>query len=415
MFKDLFIQFYGQVGWQVMTFIFNTAIYWLPILLAYVLLRAWTSYVRLDYFYNQDYLLLEIKLPRELTKSPQAMEIFFASLYYTGGESTFIDRGWGGKTRPWWSLELVSLEGQVHFYIWTRAFYKNMIQAQIYAQYPSVEIHEADDYTRGVYYNNKTMSMWGCYFRKNKKKPDAYPIKTYVDYGLDKTSVEEEEKVDPMSAVLEYLSSIGKGEQIWIQIIMRAHTEEKPIPDLIFGKKDWKTSASKEIDKIMKRDKKPKKDEKETINFGEFLLTKGERAKVEAMERNLGKLPFDCGIRGMYIANNENFDAISIPGLIGSFRQYSSNDLNEIKFYDWTDFDYPWQDFRNMRKDYMKRRIIAAYKARSFFYEPYKRKHFVLSSEELATIFHLPGKAVETSSLNRVVSRKAEAPANLPI
>ena len=415
MFKDLFIQFYGQVGWQVMTFIFNTAIYWLPILLAYVLLRAWTSYVRLDYFYNQDYLLLEIKLPRELTKSPQAMEIFFASLYYTGGESTFIDRGWGGKTRPWWSLELVSLEGQVHFYIWTRAFYKNMIQAQIYAQYPSVEIHEADDYTRGVYYNNKTMSMWGCYFRKNKKKPDAYPIKTYVDYGLDKTSVEEEEKVDPMSAVLEYLSSIGKGEQIWIQIIMRAHTEEKPIPDLIFGKKDWKASASKEIDKIMKRDKKPKKDEKETINFGEFLLTKGERAKVEAMERNLGKLPFDCGIRGMYIANNENFDAISIPGLIGSFRQYSSNDLNEIKFYDWTDFDYPWQDFRNMRKDYMKRRIIAAYKARSFFYEPYKRKHFVLSSEELATIFHLPGKAVETSSLNRVVSRKAEAPANLPI
>ena len=415
MLKDLFVEFYGQTGLQVISIIANTAVYWLPPLLAYALLKAWTAYVRLDYIYNQEYLLLEIKLPRELTKSPQAMEIFFASLYNTGGESTFIERGWDGKTRPWWSLELVSLEGQVHFYIWTRAFFKNMIQAQIYAQYPSVEIHEADDYTRGVYYNNKTMSMWGCYFRKNKKKPDAYPIKTYVDYGLDKTSVEEEEKVDPMSAVLEYLSSIGKGEQIWIQIIMRAHTEEKPIPDLIFGKKDWKASASKEIDKIMKRDKKPKKDEKETINFGEFLLTKGERAKVEAMERNLGKLPFDCGIRGMYIANNENFDAISIPGLIGSFRQYSSNDLNEIKFYDWTDFDYPWQDFRNMRKDYMKRRIIAAYKARSFFYEPYKRKHFVLSSEELATIFHLPGKAVETSSLNRVVSRKAEAPANLPI
>ena len=415
MIKDLFVEFYGQTGLQVISIIANTAVYWLPLVLAYALLRAWTAYVRLDYFYNQDYLLLEIKLPRELTKSPQAMEIFFASLYYTGGESTFIDRGWDGKTRPWWSLELVSLEGQVHFYIWTRAFFKNMIQAQIYAQYPSVEIHEADDYTRGVYCNNKTMSMWGCYFRKDKKKPDAYPIKTYVDYGLDKTSVEEEEKVDPMSAVLEYLSSIGKGEQIWIQIIMRAHTEEKPIPDLVFGKKDWKASASKEIDKIMKRDKKPKKDEKETINFGEFLLTKGERAKVEAMERNLGKLPFDCGIRGMYIANNENFDAISIPGLIGSFRQYSSNDLNEIKFYDWTDFDYPWQDFRNMRKDYMKRKILAAYKARSFFYPPHKKKHFVLSSEELATIFHLPGKAVETPSLNRVVSRKAEAPANLPI
>lgn len=415
MIKDLFVALYGQTGLQIISIIADTAVYWLPIILAYALLRAWTSYVRLDNIYNQDYLLLEIKLPRELTKSPQAMEIFFASLYYTGGEATFIDRGWGGKTRPWWSLELVSLEGQVHFYIWTRAFYKNMLQAQIYAQYPSVEIHEANDYTRGVYYDKKTMSMWGCYFRKSTKKPNAYPIKTYIDYGLDKTNVEEEERVDPMAAVLEYLGSIGKGEQIWIQIIVRAHTEEKPIPDLIFGKKNWKEASEKEIDKIMKRDKKPKKDEKETINFGEFLLTKGERALVEAMERNTGKLPFDCGIRGMYIANNENFDAISIPGLIGSFRQYSSNDLNEIKFCDWTDFDYPWQDFRNMRKDYMKRRILAAYKARSFFHPPYQKKHFVLSSEELATIFHLPGKAVETPSLNRVVSRKAEAPANLPI
>lgn len=408
------MEFYGQTGLRVISIITDTAVYWLPLLLAYALLKAWTAYVRLDYFYSQEHILLEIKLPRELTKSPQAMEIFFTSLFYEGGESTFIDRGWDGKTRPWWSLELVSLEGQVHFYIWTRAFFKNMIQAQIYAQYPSVEIHEVNDYTRGVYYDSKVNSMWGCYFGKDPKKPNAYPIKTYIDYGLDKTSVEEEEKVEPMAAVLEYLSSVGKGEQIWLQIIVRAHRKEKPIPDLVFGKADWKDAAKKEIDEIMKRDKKSPVD-KETINFGEFLLTKGERALVEAMERNIGKLPFDCGIRGLYIARNENFNAIAIPGLIGSFRQYSARDLNGIAFYDWTDFDYPWQDFRDMRKDYMKKKLLAAYKVRSFFHPPYKKKHFVLSSEELATIFHLPGKVAETPSLNRVVSRKAEAPANLPI
>ena len=267
MLKDLFVQFYGQFGWQVISIIANTAAYWLPPLLAYALLKAWTAYVRLDYIYSQEYLLLEIKLPRELTKSPQAMEIFLTSLFYEGGESTFIERGWDGKTRPWWSLELVSLEGQVHFYIWTRAFFKNMLQAQLYAQYPSVEIHEVDDYTRGVYYNPKTMSMWGCYFGKDKKKPYAYPIKTYIDYGLDKTNIEEEEKVEPMAAVLEYLSSVGKGEQIWIQIIVRAHRlgGEKPIPDLTFGKKTWKDAAKKEIDKIMKRDKKPAEGQ---FNFG---------------------------------------------------------------------------------------------------------------------------------------------------
>ena len=124
MLKDLFVELYGQAGLRVIAIIINTAVYWLPLILAYALLKVWTAYVRLDYHLNQDYLLLEIKLPRELTKSPQAMEIFLSSLYYTGGETTFIDRGWHGKTRPWWSLELVSLEGQVHFYIWTRGFFK---------------------------------------------------------------------------------------------------------------------------------------------------------------------------------------------------------------------------------------------------------------------------------------------------
>ena len=121
----------------------------------------------------------------------------------------------------------------------------------------------------------------------------------------------------------------------------------------------------------------------------------------------------------MLVGTDFNLNGIKGIGPKNALKLVKKHDSNfELLFKEvkWNEFfDYPWEDFRNIRKDYMKRKILAAYKNRSFFHPPYKKKHFVMSSEELATIFHLPGKAVETSSLNRVVSRKAEAPANLPI
>jgi hypothetical protein len=39
----------------------------------------------------------------------------------------------------------------------------------------------------------------------------------------------------------------------------------------------------------------------------------------------------------------------------------------------------------------------------------------ILNTEELATIFHFPGQVAGTPTLERVPSKKAEAPSNLPI
>ncbi len=421
MIHDLIVRLYGEGGYQALASIVHFAPFWLPLVLIPMFWETWVRYIRLASILGDKYTLLEIKLPKEQEKSPLGMEIILAALYYTGGESTWIDRAWLGKVRPWWSLELVSNEGKVRFLIWTRTFLKNIIQSQLYAQYPNVEVVEVPDYTANINYDPKTTTMWGCYFHKDKL--DAYPIKTYVDYGLDKQNVEAEEKTDPIATVLEYLSGAGKGEQIWIQILIRAHRREKFFPHFFksTNQKMWKDYAQKEIDKVMKRDKKPPKRlvngqmVEEQLDFTEFILTKGERTRVEAMERNIGKLPFDIGIRGIYLAKNENFNPINIPGLIGSFRQYATKDLNSLEFYDWTDFDYPWQDFRNMRRDYLKRKILSGYKMRSFFHPPYRKKHFVMSGEEVATIYHFPGREAAAPSLERITSRKATAPSNLPI
>ena len=38
-----------------------------------------------------------------------------------------------------------------------------------------------------------------------------------------------------------------------------------------------------------------------------------------------------------------------------------------------------------------------------------------MTSEELATLFHIPGRVSTTTSLERIDAKKAEPPQNLPI
>lgn len=353
--------------------------------------------------------MLEIKLPREVFKSPLAMEIIFTSLFQSGG-SNFLDTYLKGKVRPWFSFEIVSIEGTVRFFCWTQPKFRQLIESQFYSQYPGVEIYEVEDYTKDVFLDPKNLFLWGTSFKL--KKPDVYPIKTYIDYGLDREQ-EEEFKVDPMTSVLEFLGSIKAGEQIWIQILIQAHRDQNIKDDAVFPKiPDWKKKGEEEVKK------KIAEINEDAEESGRRAPTAGEKEVITALERSLTKFPFEVGIRGMYIARKESFDSIGITGLIGSFRQYSSVNLNEIKLGKVTDFEYPWQDFGRKRRTMLEHKMLNAYKLRSFFQPPYKyafAKPFIMTTEELATIFHLPGQVVATPTLSKIPSRKSEPPANLPI
>jgi hypothetical protein len=59
--------------------------------------------------------------------------------------------------------------------------------------------------------------------------------------------------------------------------------------------------------------------------------------------------------------------------------------------------------------------MFNAYIRRSYFHPPYSRQPAVLTSEELATIYHLPGKVAQTPTLDRIESKRSEPPANLPL
>lgn len=391
--------------------VFTFSPIWMPPFFAFAAWQQWIKYKRARFIANQEYIVLEVKIPAEIRKTPAAMEAVFDALHLRPGETTFLKRLFEGSVRPWFSFELVSFEGQVHFYVWTRKGFRRHIEHAFYSQYPTVEIVPAEDYALRFPFNLEQFEMWGCDFKLSK--PDVYPIKTYIDYGLDKSITKEEEKLDPFATFVELLGTMGKDEYLWYQFIFRVHKKEARVPGTLIGLTDISARASSELKKI--------RSNPETITYfadKEYkVISDNQKQQIEGIERKLYKKHhFDVGIRGMYFARKGAFEGTIISAFLGTFKLYSAPGFNGIVGTRWlAKYDYPWQDYSNIRQNKERLRLFDAYRRRSWFHSPYHFLHYVLSGEELATLVHIPGSVVQTPTFERIPSKRHEAPANLPI
>lgn len=392
---------------------------WLPFLLVGGAVFLWRVLKRSEFIAAQKYVLLEIKPPRNLVKTPLAMEAFLSTLHQSGGEGTWYVRWFKGGIRAYFSLEVASFEGQVHFFIWTRANFRRLIEGQLYAQYPGVQIAEAPDYTRLISAEAPEWSVWGCDFKHTA--PDPLPIKTYIEYGLDKVQ-KEPEQVDPLANLIEFMGSLGKGEYLWLQLIIRMHKGEKYVSTKGAGY-TWKDEAKELVDKIRKDTRSPYFDPVSGTEMPGFPNpTKGESEKMAAIERNVSKQGFDVGGRGVYLARPEKFNPIMITHMITLFKPFSTEGWNGIRAAAWMmKFDdYPWELGVDDAKNRYRTKLVESYRRRQFYFDPFgygvsANDAMVMSTEELATIYHIPSSGIETPGLARIQSATSEAPPNLPV
>ena len=402
--------FYREV-WRLIS---STWPVWLPLILLRFLISTWITYKRREWLKKTGSILLEIKIPKNTDKSPAAMEMVIEGIW-EDVIGSLTNAYFEGEVRDVFSLEIVSLGGEVKFFIWSFPKWKSIIESRIYTHYPGAEVVEVEDYAVKVIFNPETMNLWGITTRL--VKPDAYPIKTYIDFGLDKTGKEQEEIVDPLAPVLEYLGTLKPGENAWIQILIQGHRKEGFQDVRLFSKPDWREGIKKEIKKIIEEEPviKPEKGKPASL----FNITETQSETIKAIERNSAKLAFDSMLRVVYVAPKEIYVRTRGVGIIGSMRQFGSKTLNGIRPHRFIPgIVYPWDDFLDIRRRYKQRTLLEAYKRRSVFNVPYRHvfgKPYVLTTEELATLFHFPGSTATTPTLTRVPSKKAEAPSNLPV
>ncbi len=377
-------------------YVFGAWFVWLPVLLVYLFWLTWLNYIRIAFLRGLSWTLLEIKIPREIAKSPRAMEVILSAIHNLR-DGNLVEKYWQGFLRVWYSLEIASIGGEIHFYIRTQRGFKDFVEAQIYSQYPGAEINEVDDYSQIISINDigKDWDAWGAQF--SLAKEEAYPIRTYVDYGLEASRAKEEEKIDPLTSFLETLGSLRPGEQIWFQIAIRPATS------------DWKEKAEAIIEKLQQRKRSVSEDTTDTPGF--TMLSPGQREVLMAVEHNVSKLGYETGIRAIYLAKKDVFSGTRKSIVSNSLRQHSTQNMNSFKS-KTTSVDYFFKSWRELHN---KKRILERYQDRQYFYIPYHPQPYVLNTEALATFFHFPGSVARTPTLGRIEAKRGEPPINLPI
>lgn len=374
-----------------------------------------------------NWLLLAVDVPANNVQSPLAVENIFAHL--AGGHATrdLVEKFWDGQYQRWFSFEIVSIEGYTQFLIRTEKKYRDLVEAAIYAQYPEAEITEVEDYVNTIptEYPNDTHNCWGAEWILTENH--YYPIKTYTKFADEH---DKEYFKDPMAALLESFSRIGKGEQMWLQILV------KPMGQA------WKARGFEMAKELLGRKTKkppttlqkladlpalflytlgglfgleifaPEEEKEEKLTFGMFALTPGQRKNIEEIENKVSKIGFLCKVRAVYVAEKERFDKSRVMyGLVGAIKQFADESSNSLKpDYKVTGVAAHYL-FVEARKNIKATKIVRAYKRRHTWMG---RSEFILNTEELATLWHFPVMTVKTPLLKRLDAKRLQPPSYLP-
>jgi len=388
---------------------------YLPPLLFFAWLVSFETYNRLKYLASLEWTLLEIRVPREVNKSPKGMEQVFAALYGIFlGPVRWQDRFFKGKVPDWFSFEIAGTGGEIHFYVRTQTKYRNLVESQIYAQYPDAELVEAEDYLDALpsFLPNDEYDLWGG--EEILSKEDAYPIRTYPEFEEKGTGPDIVKRIDPIASLAETIASLEYKEYISIQLLIR------PVGD------DWVKKGQAVVNKLMGKKPKFERDLLAKTIFGidELLggapakkeeskdkeqLSPGKQDVLKAVEHSFTRLGFESGIRLVYIFPKNMFHITHLAAMNGAFKQFASPALNSFKLNKFT--TPPIRGFLYKQK---------AYQRKSFMYRKLRdrlfvKKPIILNTEELATVYHFPDVSVKSPLLPRVEAKKGEPPAGLPI
>ncbi len=421
---------------MILGFIWKTAIIWAPLLLGWLAFFLWHHYVSEQFIGGIEWTLLEVTVPREMQKTPLAMELFLSNALYHMSMKGVWETYWQGAVHFWYSLEMIGIDGRVRFIIRVPSRLKKMVETQLYAQYPQVRLDEVEDYTLPIprYRHDGNWYMWGCEFVLQDH--DAHPIKTYKDYGLDKAGLKEEDKIDPITPIIEFLGALERGEQVWIQIICRQSEKKFPSTEHSGHKVPFYEASMEELNRLLAPYKAAKqRPEAEGEWSYEIRVPDSIKDTVSALKDKQTKLPFDVLIRQVILADKRIVPVDTFNNTRRAsrllWRQFADPDTNQLVRTNSTQYDSTWGDPTGKLLEVLKGRMLTYYKLRTCFYPPIllsfdfpkplsyffpsnPPKYFVLGTDELATIFHFPGLVSEAPSFKRLDTKTAKPPANLP-
>lgn len=297
---------------------------------------------------------MEVSLPKDNEIKIDAAEQMFSafSVLKKSGFFSFLE------VDQVIAFEIVAKKAEIRFYVSAPAKIKDMVEKQIYGFYPQADIKIVDE--PNIFTEEGKVAF--CALRQ---KDVAYqPIKVYRELATD-----------PLSAITSAMSKMGEGEGAILQILIRPAAA------------DWKKAGKSYVASIKKKEADP---QKATFKIDAKVL--------ERIDEKCNKPGFETAIRIVVCSPTKEMANLHLSNIKAAFSQFNS-DLNGFS------------STRILFKGGFMINFI--YKFFPIFEFPFFKTTSILSSEELATIFHFPNKTVETPHIQWLKAKTAPVPAEV--
>ncbi len=299
---------------------------------------------------SMDFVLLEIAVPKDNEVKIEAVEQMFGGLF------SLKKGGFWQKfsAQHHLSLEIVGKKEDIRFYISCHKKNVELVEKLVVGTYPGSSVVKVDEYN--VYYKDAKVEFAELMLKNESFKP----LKSYKDMP-----------VDFLASLTSSMAKFGEGEAAIVQVIVSP------------AESDWAKSGGAYVSKQKKDESDPEK--------AKFKMNPQE---MEAITNKCSKSGFLTSIRLVSIALDKETAKSNLSNLKGVFSQFSGTQNsfsgNNIRFKHSFLLDVIYR-YQNMWGN-----------------------NSILSADELASVWHLPNKSIETPHIYWLTAKSAPATGGFP-
>lgn len=295
--------------------------------------------------------------------------------------------------QPVLSLEMAvqHIGEEICFYLACPRRFAPILEKQIQGFFPFADVRPIDDYN---IFNPQGVSLGSCL---GPVRGIALPLKTYQSM-----------EADPLNEIVNTMSKLQiEGEGASVQVICRPAKDQWRKRTLKIARE---MQQGKSYDKArMKIDRSrlfrfldvvdeviSTKAQEPTAPTAQKQATPLDSEIIKALENKASKAAFEVNVNLLVSAPNQAQAEVILAQTENAFAQFNSVNLNSFKAY-----------------------RVAGRALKKLFYDfsfrLFNKAHrFVLSTEELSSLFHFPTTEIEAPKVKFIKSKQAAPPVNLP-
>ena len=317
---------------------------------------------------------------REKTAQAEVLYNLLSGTSTDGFKSTFY-----GQRHV--ALELIVVDGIVHFFAVAPVALVSVVKKAVITAYPGARLEEIEDHNIFNQEGRLAATLGGEMVLRTES---AYPIATY-----------EQLERDPMEALLTTVSALEKQDGVAIQIMLRpanskwVKRSEAVAESLRKGEHSSLKFSAMDLAKAVVKAPSAQREE-DRAKYGSAEVSQLALSQVERIEEKTKHPGFEVLVRVIVSTGSVARSQQLLREIATAFALYEAPGLNGFKF-------LPAVDVQG---------LVTAFIFRFF---PPELKSNVLSSAELATMFHLPdSQFTPSASVERQQSKQVDGPVSMP-